>query len=1063
MNHGASSAANPEKGARYLAQLDQALCNASWSEIPELARKVEKHAPTRRCLTLAARSEAQIASASHRPTSASSNPTSSLHGLSELIPRLEEAIVVGNSIEEDAFIASVGLAEIHWLREDQETALKLLPDFVPESNTHSSLPSALGWMEVCAVKTSYIRAASLENQGKQEQAQKLYQEAIARTPGTRSTELRKWTERLLARACMHFNAQVSSQSNASTIDALRAFTVWKDFWQRSPPGTSASGDHPSRIDMPRRQVWHAYYNLLSTILQSGRTYYVAHGRIHVGTMQTFPEEFRAPSKHTQRADLKRVESTYESLLIQETQFPKASQTNHEVEQWVEQAMKNWRIFCGFGWTDAELGQGGKENVSRTMLDILYRAATKTFHSTAVLRELFHVHASLGEFDLAMHAFDSYVDIVGKGKARAQKTGHHQDGIDDDDTAVLTGVEAVRVLCRYGDRSKAEKAVTVGKNLQRWLGEGRPRSSEQTTAPSEDQKTIIDSRTNAQLKSSTLAAAYRAIGISQAQWARMTYDTDARPGLQAEALKSLRRAQAQEPDNIETCYALSSLLAETRDVTAAISSIRRILAGNTDDQADGEDGAVKDYRRPRKLVPLWHLLALCMSAKDQYEAAYKMCEAALEQFGDRSVLFGQVASLNENIEKRSDGPAPSTGLVDQMDGFEKEAIIQIKMTQLTFTELMDGPSSAVDMTDELLSLYARLFGKVEQVKVSKPLPAAPSVAPSRTGGTLRSIAGSIRPRTNRNSVDKSGPRVASHGTTLEPPGANGDSNTTSGQDLGTPVAITVTNEDGAPVNRGRGRQEQRHSPFRLRSSTRGTNGRSRSRSLGGKSKPVPTENDHPPLPPPKDLPISTATAGTVSQNPVSSAVDNSNSQQPLKSMAHNSGHTEWPAPAGHDNQPPEQDVRLPASHPASSTTPVPSFSSAQQQRHKVSVLVKVWLFIAELYIRAESLDDASGAIQEAHKLVESFEAEVAAIESSARAFYSKTWGGGSSVDELWADILSSVSLLRRSHDDTLLLTIHREVTWRLLATFILKHHRTTKTRSLTSRIIHLPSSLSPPSY
>jgi hypothetical protein len=88
--------------------------------------------------------------------------------------------------------------------------------------------------------------------------------------------------------------------------------------------------------------------------------------------------------------------------------------------------------------------------------------------------------------------------------------------------------------------------------------------------------------------------------------------------------------------------------------------------------------------------------------------------------------------------------------------------------------------------------------------------------------------------------------------------------------------------------------------------------------------------------------------------------------------------------------------------------VPSFSLAQQQRHKVSVLVKVWLFIAELYIRAESLDDASGAIQEAHKLVESFEAEVAAVESSARAFYFKTWGGGNSVDELWADILSSVS-------------------------------------------------------
>lgn len=1002
MSHGTASAANPEKGARYLALLDQALCNASWSEVPELARKVEKHAPTRRCLTLAARSEAQIASASHRPTSASSNPTASLHGLSELIPRLEEAIVVGNSIEEDAFIASVGLAEIHWLREDKETALKLLPDFVPESNTHSSLPSAVGWMEVCAVKTAFIRAASLESQGKEAEARKLYQEAIGRTPGARSTELRKWTERLLARACLHFDAQTSSRSTPALTDALRAFTVWNDFWQRSQSNAATSGDSPSRIDIPRRQVWHAYYNLLSSMLQDGLAYYMASdGRIHIGAIHTFPENFRTSSKQSQRADLKRVESTYESLLIQETQFPKASQTNVEVEQWVEQAMKNWRIISGFGWTDAEIGQGGKESVGRTMLDILYRAATKTFHSTAVLRELFHVHASLGEFDLAMHAFDSYVDIIAKGKARAQKTGQHQDGIDDDDTAVLTGVEVVRVLCRYGDRSQAEKAVAVGKNLQLWLGEGRP----QSPAANGEQTTTANQQQPAQLRASTLAAAYRAIGMSQAQWARLTYDTDARSGLQDEALKHLRRAEAQDPDSIETCFALSSLLAETRDVNAAIVSIRRILAAKPDNTADGHDDGIKDYTRQRKLIPLWHLLALCLSAKDQHEAAYKMCEAALEQFGDKSVLFGKAASLGGNVEERSDATGSSSGLVDQMDSFEKEAIVQIKMTELTLTELTEGPSTAVDMTDELLGLYARLFGKPEETKAVKSLPAVPSAAPTKTGGTLRSIAGSIRPRTNRNSIERSRPRAGTHGSTLEPPTTNAQVSTTSGQDLGPPIAITVTNEDGTP-DRGRGRQENRHLPFKLRNSMAAS--RSRSRSLGGKSRPLPNENDQPPLPPPKDYPVASA---TTDQKPVTAAINTSNqtnAQQPLKSMAHNSGHADWPAPAGHDEQPPQQDVRLPVPHPASSAGPVLSFSLAQQKRHKVSVLVKVWLFIAELYVRAESLDDAAGAVQEAQKLVESLEAEVGAAESSARAFYSKTWGGGNSVDELWADVLSSVS-------------------------------------------------------
>ena len=993
--------ANPEKGARYLAQLDQALCSASWSEIPELARKVEKHAPTRRCLTLAARSEAQIASASHRPTSASSNPTSSLHGLSELVPRLEEAIVVGNSIEEDAFIASVGLAEIHWLREDQETALKLLPEYIPESNTHSSLPSALGWMEVCAVKTTYIRAASLESQGKEEEARKLYQEAIGKTPGARSVELRKWTERLLARACLHFNTRTSSQSIEALTDALRAFNAWNDFWQRSPPTTAGHADSPSRIDVPRRQVWRAYYDLLSTILQSGLTYtVVSSDRIHLGTKETIPEEHQMPSKQRQRADLQRVESTYESLLIQETQFPKASQTNLEVEQLIEQAMRNWRIICGSGWTDAELGQGGKDHVSRTMLEILYRAATKTFHSTPILRELFSVHASLGEFDLATHAFDSYVDIIGKGKARAQKTGQHEVGIDDDDTAVLTGVEAVRVLCRYGDRVQAEKAVTVGKQLQKWIGEGRPSSSEAASAQLEE-KAVAVQQSNSQLKPSTLAAAYRAIGISQAHWARLTYDPDARPALQAGALTHLRRAQALDSDSIETCYALASQLAETRDVASAIVTIRRILSVKQPVEL-GVHGT--DYTRQRQLIPLWHLLALCLSAKDQHEAAYKMCEAALGQFGDSAVLFGSSMPNNADSEKQSSVTSESRGLVDQMDGFEKEAILQIKMTQLTFTELIDGPSAAVDMTDELLGLYARLFGKLEQAKAPKPPPTAVSVAPSRAGGALRSIAGSIRPR-HRPSTEQSSPRVVSQGSRLEPPATNGQPNAAGGAELGPPIAITVTNEDGVSSDRGRGRQEQSHHPFKLRSST--SDNRSRSRSLGGKNRPVPNENDQPPLPPPKDV-------VTSNQPPVVPAINNSDQKhpdQPLNSIPHSSNtHTDWPAPAGHNDQPPQQDVRLPTRPRASTIAPATSFSGIQQQRHKVGLLVKVWLFIAELYIRAESLDDASGAIQEAHKLVESFELQVAAADSSARAFYFKGWGGGKSVDEMWADVLSSVSCM-----------------------------------------------------
>jgi hypothetical protein len=37
-----------EKALRYINQLDSARCQAAWDQVPELARKVEKHAPHRK-------------------------------------------------------------------------------------------------------------------------------------------------------------------------------------------------------------------------------------------------------------------------------------------------------------------------------------------------------------------------------------------------------------------------------------------------------------------------------------------------------------------------------------------------------------------------------------------------------------------------------------------------------------------------------------------------------------------------------------------------------------------------------------------------------------------------------------------------------------------------------------------------------------------------------------------------------------------------------------------------------------------------------------------------------
>ena len=65
-----------------------------------------------------------------------------------------------------------------------------------------------------------------------------------------------------------------------------------------------------------------------------------------------------------------------------------------------------------------------------------------------------------------------MEIIGKGKARAEKTGTHELGLDDDDTVLITAAEAVNVLCLYGSREHGEKATEISRKIESWLQQQR---------------------------------------------------------------------------------------------------------------------------------------------------------------------------------------------------------------------------------------------------------------------------------------------------------------------------------------------------------------------------------------------------------------------------------------------------------------------------------------------------------------------------------------------------------------------------------------------------------------
>lgn len=168
---------------------------------------------------------------------------------------------------------------------------------------------------------------------------------------------------LLGRLCQLSNQSDGSSSLIGSSEALQTFRAWAKFSEGTgrTPGTDAVDTARSR-----RLAWKSYYDSLSTIIRHDLPY-------DSGAVQAISEKPALQGQNSarlqQRAELKRVETIYESLLIKETHFPKASESNREIEVWVDSVIDNWRVLCGASWTDGDIGEGGKEGVGRSVIDV----------------------------------------------------------------------------------------------------------------------------------------------------------------------------------------------------------------------------------------------------------------------------------------------------------------------------------------------------------------------------------------------------------------------------------------------------------------------------------------------------------------------------------------------------------------------------------------------------------------------------------------------------------------------------------------------------------------------
>jgi len=435
-------------------------------------------------------------------------------------------------------------------------------------------------------------------------------------------------------------------------------------------GTSSRSRSTSEKQEWRKDVYQCYFKFLSLLLlppghanrplpnrhasgkQGERTVSIvsgsnAAGRRNIASHIGTPDELRQ--------ELKTVTALYESHLLSGLKFPRADEYHEAIGEWVDQVFENWQV------------AGGSAEDAAPVVEILYQASKKSFHSPRILRHLFYTLTATGNFQDALAALSTYLDLIQKAMERISK-GNHERDLDSYKTIFHTAVEGVRVLCKFA--GNGQKAMDIATRMEKWIEEWRIRDRE------------------------ILAEVYRGIGMANATIARQTPEGELRPGAQQAAVDAFRKGLSYDPIDTQGWYGLALVEAEMRSVDNATESARKGLGAlkyNFMDNEDPDDreGCARDYKR--FAVPLLHLLALLMTAKEDFDTAEKVCRNAFDIVGE-----GREAVADLGVS-------------------DKIAVFELMMSQLAIVEAVEDSETAAAMAENLLALYGMLFDSTHLVQ------------------------------------------------------------------------------------------------------------------------------------------------------------------------------------------------------------------------------------------------------------------------------------------------------------------------------------------------------------
>ena len=610
----------------------------------------------------------------------------------------------------------------------------------------------------------------------------------------------------------------------------------------------------------------------------------------------------------------------------------------------------------------------------------------------MLRHLFTLHTTLAEFGLAEKALDSYLEIITKGKARVQKSGVEELDLDSDELMLQTIVRGIEMLCEFGKAKHVEKSISLSNRLLAWLMQNEktlnngdhPRSSRRQS----DGKRKI--------ASNIYASVHRAIAISKASWARLSYEPKDRPKLQADAIKHLKialRSDQSAGEDASFLYPLALIMAETRNVEGAVLIIKQALNAESRILTEVADQRPQ-YEHPRmsstrsvSVIECWHLLSLLLSSRQEFETAEMASRTALEQYEGES----RSPDTPDNLRNLS--------------FFRKKQIIEAKMTQIALAEVSEGSQDALNASAELLGHYSRFFQPERLPQPTQKRDGPPPTA----AGTIKSFRGSIFGR-HRKSVRNSNSSLPQTNPARDEP-------------IPPIIAVTV---DGSI-------SPQSISEIPARAPSHKLQKRRSRHSIRRSRNPSPTRLNGNISSPATDV-LSNVPSDTASQSRAVSSYSNDPGEVGI-AVTHDYPNVQTAQVVtfqhanvlqvdGHAGSKPATSPELPEFLPTSFISskppfciPPPIFTKAEEHRYSIALLHQIWLFISALYRKGNLLEDARQAMEEAFEQAKLLEAAAANPgPSSIRTFDEPGWGGIKSVEEIWADSYAEIGHLYEAEGD-----------------------------------------------